>query len=268
MLTQFRQCYPQGSLISELLTIDAGQYVVRVSVQNQGLTLGTGLAAARMLEEAEDKARKRALETLDLTFPLSQPTSLPTTVEPDAPSLPELLPTSGPEKKKKSTKSSHSSQKEDLEIVQLSEETLEIVQLSEETAVDSPPSPEVEAETAQEEVKPSETETKTASEKNGLAAKNLEITLEKPLSFEETAEPEIEVETSETAEAVTPPLDFSQPMDFSDVIAETNVELKRLGWTQEQGRNYLIQTYGKRSRQLLSDEELVEFLQYLKRLES
>ena len=58
-------------------------------------------------------------------------------------------------------------------------------------------------------------------------------------------------------------LDTSEPIDFSEVIARSNVELKRLNWTQEHGKNYLLQTYGKRSRQLLSDEELIEFLQYL-----
>ena len=53
------------------------------------------------------------------------------------------------------------------------------------------------------------------------------------------------------------------PMDFSEIIARSNLELKRLGWTSDQGRNYLLQTYGKRSRQLLSDEQLIEFLAYL-----
>ncbi|MDY7016327.1 MAG: hypothetical protein SVX43_22565 [Cyanobacteriota bacterium] len=56
----------------------------------------------------------------------------------------------------------------------------------------------------------------------------------------------------------------TSPMDFSDIIAQTNLELKRLGWTNEQGRQYLLETYGKRSRQLLNDRELLEFLEYLK----
>jgi hypothetical protein len=55
----------------------------------------------------------------------------------------------------------------------------------------------------------------------------------------------------------------SEPIDFSEVIAKSNMELKRLGWSSDQGRNYLLQTYGKRSRQLLSDEELLEFLLHL-----
>ncbi|MBV5260814.1 hypothetical protein FLX56_20570 [Synechococcus moorigangaii CMS01] len=54
-----------------------------------------------------------------------------------------------------------------------------------------------------------------------------------------------------------------ETLDFSDIIARSDVELKRLGWSSEQGRTYLLETYGKRSRQLLSDDELLEFLQYL-----
>lgn len=53
------------------------------------------------------------------------------------------------------------------------------------------------------------------------------------------------------------------PIDFSEIIARTNVELKRLGWTNQQGRDYLVQTYGKRSRQLLTDDELLDFLHHL-----
>ena len=45
MLTQFRKNYPQGSLVSELVTIDHGKYIVRVLVQVNGVTLRTGLAA-------------------------------------------------------------------------------------------------------------------------------------------------------------------------------------------------------------------------------
>lgn len=73
-------------------------------------------------------------------------------------------------------------------------------------------------------------------------------------------------EVPETAEPskVTPlGIDPNGPIDFSEIISRSNVELKRLGWTSDQGRNYLLQTYGKRSRQLLSDEELLEFLVYL-----
>jgi hypothetical protein len=50
---------------------------------------------------------------------------------------------------------------------------------------------------------------------------------------------------------------------FSDVIARTNSELSRLGWDNKKGRDFLLETYGKRSRQLLTDEELLDFLERL-----
>ncbi|MDZ7964017.1 MAG: hypothetical protein RM368_03430 [Nostoc sp. DedSLP03] len=53
------------------------------------------------------------------------------------------------------------------------------------------------------------------------------------------------------------------PADLSDVIAKTDVEIQRLGWTPEQGREHLIETYGKRGRTLLTEEELHGFLKYL-----
>ena len=55
----------------------------------------------------------------------------------------------------------------------------------------------------------------------------------------------------------------SEPVDQSDDIAKIGVEMQRLGWTTEQGRDYLIKAYGKRSRHLLTDEELHDFLRYL-----
>jgi hypothetical protein len=60
----------------------------------------------------------------------------------------------------------------------------------------------------------------------------------------------------------------SQPLgvDLSDIIAKTSVELKRLGWTEAQGREHLQQVYGKRSRQHLTDPELLHFLTYLESL--
>ncbi|MFN6475050.1 hypothetical protein [Nostoc sp. DedQUE07] len=53
------------------------------------------------------------------------------------------------------------------------------------------------------------------------------------------------------------------PADLSDVIAKTDVEIQRLGWTPEQGREHLIKVYGKRGRTLLTEEELHGFLKYL-----
>ncbi|PSP16413.1 MAG: hypothetical protein BRC58_09240 [Cyanobacteria bacterium QS_8_64_29] len=76
--------------------------------------------------------------------------------------------------------------------------------------------------------------------------------------------PPLEAEAP-ASEAAAPAADGaeSESIDFSDLIARTDVELKRLGWTRERGRDYLLNTYGKRSRQLLSESELTAFLRYL-----
>ena len=66
MLNQFRQHYPEGSLVSELVTIDHGKYIVRVLLQNNNVTLSTGLAADEKIEIAEDRAIERALNSLQL----------------------------------------------------------------------------------------------------------------------------------------------------------------------------------------------------------
>lgn len=70
--------------------------------------------------------------------------------------------------------------------------------------------------------------------------------------------------TSGRKKKKTEPKDSTQPKSLLDPIAEIDVEMRRLGWTREQGREHLIETYGKRARSLLTDEQLVEFLEYLK----
>lgn len=60
----------------------------------------------------------------------------------------------------------------------------------------------------------------------------------------------------------------SQParvVDLSDLIAETGVQIERLGWTAAQGQNHLMTTYGKRGRAMLSEDELKDFLEFLRR---
>lgn len=55
----------------------------------------------------------------------------------------------------------------------------------------------------------------------------------------------------------------SQVIDRSDEIAQIDVEMRRLGWSKQDGRQHLEQTYNKRSRQQLTDDELLAFLAYL-----
>ncbi|MDZ8050001.1 MAG: hypothetical protein RMX68_030835 [Aulosira sp. ZfuVER01] len=48
------------------------------------------------------------------------------------------------------------------------------------------------------------------------------------------------------------------------LIAQTDTYLAQLNWSPEQGREYLQQKYGRRSRHHLSDTELLDFLDFLK----
>ncbi len=55
----------------------------------------------------------------------------------------------------------------------------------------------------------------------------------------------------------------SSPEDLSDEITKTTVEMERLGWTSEQGKEYLMRTFGKKSRHQLTPSELRQFLLFL-----
>ncbi|MCC5599961.1 hypothetical protein [Nostoc favosum] len=50
---------------------------------------------------------------------------------------------------------------------------------------------------------------------------------------------------------------------FSELVGKTDLEMYRLGWTEDQGREHLWKYYGVRSRLQLTEEELDNFLLYL-----
>ncbi|MFP4009187.1 MAG: hypothetical protein ACLFV6_14460, partial [Spirulinaceae cyanobacterium] len=66
MFNHFRTYYPQGNLISELVKIDRGQYIVRAIATANNITLATSLAAAATVEQAEDIARERLFALMDI----------------------------------------------------------------------------------------------------------------------------------------------------------------------------------------------------------
>ena len=252
MLIAFRQHYPQGGLVSELLRIHDGLYIVRAVVVVENQTLATGLAAHGVLETAEDKAYVRALGHLgladigDVAVPPSlavPPTDAPAVhPSPKAPKpvLSVVLPTAVPEAGTGSP------------------------------VVDPLPSLDLERESAAANVQPEIPAT------HGLASTSLDsnLTLLPQDDFSPnllSIEPMLVEPTSATSDA---PLPFEPDLlslegipipsiDLSDIIAQTDVELQRLGWNVNQGREFLEKTYGKRSRHDLTDEELLEFLLFL-----
>ena len=57
-----------------------------------------------------------------------------------------------------------------------------------------------------------------------------------------------------------------QTYPWQEVIQGIDLELVRLGWTTEQGQQYIKEKYGKHSRQLLDDHQLLSFWQDLQRM--
>ncbi|MGA1285255.1 MAG: hypothetical protein ACO34J_14520, partial [Prochlorothrix sp.] len=49
----------------------------------------------------------------------------------------------------------------------------------------------------------------------------------------------------------------------TEMMDQVLVECDRLGWTPQQGKDYLRQTYSKGARSQLTNDELREFLVYL-----
>ncbi len=53
-------------------------------------------------------------------------------------------------------------------------------------------------------------------------------------------------------------------IEWEQIKNEIDSNMKRLGWSERQGKDYLIKRYGKSSRLHLTDGELIEFNCYLK----
>lgn len=257
MFIQFRAKYPKGSLVTELSAIDHGKFIVRCLVQDEGVTLVTALAAAETVELAEDHARSRALAVLDID-------STTVTKEKESPVAPSDVPMSLNPTPTSSTAFSSPSRGQ----------TEPALVAEAATAMDS-------SSFSFSESKPEDVEDYAVT--TPLVAEEIPFT-DEFVSAPAESEEEVEAPLSKTPKKPKTPVNeapvissspkeletnikavpsTASPIDFSEIIARTNVELKRLGWTNQQGRDYLLQTYGKKSRQLLTDDELLDFLHHL-----
>jgi hypothetical protein len=257
MLTQFRKLYPHGSIISELLKMDRGKYIVRVLVQIEGVTLATGMAAADTIESAEDSARNRALALLE---------PLETAIVPEKPEIqPQiaLVPQA-----KETVKPTFPAPKKEVEI---SEPTFKPSPLPETSSYNTPErEPEFSKNTsALYEPEPLVLDSEEQAMPTGQSFANATEPLDKSAFI---AEPELEAEPEiatsyklslEDAVTAPPTSPVGEQLDPHEIIERTDLLMKQLGWTNEKGRTYLKETYGKRSRHLLNDDELLQFLQYL-----
>ncbi len=285
MLAQFQSLYPKGSLISELVQIFQGKYIVRASVQIEGVTRATGMAAAETVEAAEDQARTRALIVLGITN--APPESVPFTSNPISPA--QLNPSLNTKAGLNQPAAYSSAKDGDFVGSQWP--------VTSDKEISMPPSkgrnikPEVVTSSNEQygysNAAPLESDTYSQDlGQNFPVPANRELEFDPPVEkLEITFDNQVEDQTfpAISANNVTPftPRSYSpqedvatpsvtgkrkkkaEPVDLSDVIAKTDVELQRLGWTPEQGREHLIKTYGKRGRTLLTEEELHGFLKYL-----
>lgn len=235
LLHQLRHHYPTASLTADLLMVHDGSFVVRSQIAINGIIIASGLAAAPTVEAAEDHAKLRALKTMDLG------------------NTPDLTPVSAPSPPAETPAA---------------------------PATSAPPRPAAKSSTPAPEQPPEESIQPVAAPASESSAPPTDDTT----TPADSHHPPVEIAAPATAAtangattqsspsppsppaaspAPSPTAPGDSPIDLSDIIAQTDVELQRLGWTVAQGREYLESTYGKRSRHDLSDEELLEFLLYL-----
>ncbi|MDJ0615662.1 MAG: hypothetical protein QNJ63_02770 [Calothrix sp. MO_192.B10] len=256
MLAQFQSLCPSGSLISELVQIDHGHYIVRATVQIEGAIRATGMAAATTIEEAEDRARDRALMVLATPTASSEPgKSAGERVVP--------VPTPARDSVMGKVETSQSS----VAAIPMESNTSPIPATQNSPSTNDFPTPGITA-TQPDDLElqipvPLETSTEGLSqqiEQQPVADMDISGTNIKPFPQRSSRK---SPETSITQKTTANKKKKSEPVDQSDDIAKIGVEMQRLGWTMEQGRDHLIKTYNKRSRHLLKPEELKDFLQYL-----
>jgi hypothetical protein len=264
MFDRFWQQYPQGSILSELLQIHGETYIVRITFKSAEQTLVSTLAAADRLEVAEATAHRQALEILGLAVN-AEPAVLSTATLVDsvpdvtvsaslaAPVVPDPIP---------------------VEISPISQDEGSLTEVEPAPTVNpNNAAPTVAEAPAQKELamsKPLEMrinqESLPSSEELPLPATPTKSRTKKAPVVEPVSEtsPEPEPEMLLAEEPPAPAIVDEVPLTVTDMIPLINMELKRLNWTKEQGRDYMVTLYNKRASALLSDEELFGLLQHLK----
>lgn len=287
-MTQLQARYPAASLIAEFVTLHQENFVVRALVQVGGTTLATGMAAAADIEQAEDRAKLRALNALGVgSFAASLPTptpsyplsstpiattdfvapdhSRPTAEAPEAivtnlPPLPSIAPLSQEPTTPLPAANSPLSFTTPASFTPLPQPEPEVDRPEYELSYE--PEPDDEPEIAPL----PDIELPPVPSSFSLDAPDPELP---PLSDPEIepAKPAAPTGKGKSTRRKSENTEIAPPStgenDRSEEIAKIGLEMKRLGWTTEQGRNYLKRTYGKRSRQELDDSELIDFLRYL-----
>lgn len=78
--------------------------------------------------------------------------------------------------------------------------------------------------------------------------------------------PSISLEKEDQEEPISEisvPVTVDGEVDFQTLLAKNDADLKYLGLSLQEARQMLIDKYGKRSRHLLTNEELIDFISYV-----
>lgn len=287
MLAQFQTRYPTSSLLSELLSIYQGKFIVRASIQIEGVVRATGMAIAETIELAEDRARERAMEVL-LAAPESAPEVLDVPITPPQAQIADRAETSPPSDRSAVADDFFTPATPQLEVEPATPtftdypefaptDTSELFSLT-------APEPDFASNSvaAFSNVKPfvPRSAKEEIPEKIELTAAKIKPEVSEPIDLTDTefaidntlknlrwtAEQERKylkrTYSQESRQALTTQQLF-EFLSYLELFAQTSKELERLGWTNQQGKEYLLRTYNKQSRQYLSYQELKEFLEYL-----
>ncbi len=233
MLAQFQALYPTASLLSQLLTIYQGRFIVQVSVQIENVTRATGIAAAETVELAEDRARLRAIALI------SPPEITPSLPIHATSSQEDVVPIISELTAPISVTNLSNSERSFAPTPNLVEDYPEFASIS---SKDYSAPPELNSDPVED----FGIEPITPATNNPVTAFN-NVTPFVPRTFV----PESQVN------------DSTEPIDLSDTLIAIETELRNLRWTAEQERKYINRIYKKASRDLLSTAQLFEFLNYL-----
>lgn len=269
VFTQLQNRFPSSTLVTELIHIQEGQYVVRALVQAGGTILTTAMAAAPTIEQAEDQARVRVLAVLGIAIEAGGSA---------LPDIPSLL--NGPNSRHQpfETESRFSLPTQAAPPVEAKQEEqpplltynpLEtITPLA--TGEDFDFSDQV-TETSEEvpqefgEVYDSSDEY-TVQEFPPPIPEPSSRSVTNKASSKPSADRPVPAKPAKSEPAIVPTPE--EPEDLSSLIALTDIEMDRIGWTKQEGRDYLKRTYRKSTRQKLEVDELMDFLNYLRALPS
>jgi hypothetical protein len=228
-LSQFRSQYPHGSIVTEMLSKIDGLHTFRAVIKTptpQGdIILTTATSVDSDLETAEDRAIKRALTNLGMSYGM-QATLMPQIVTEISPQLTSQIGKLQPSINYKE-------------------------QLLVSAAIDSDSF-------SHESSHQSRLDNYRINDVDNLNGDLFTASLSGDGGGNENPPAKSKVKSAKLQD---PPK--QEPIDLSSQLSQIMVEMERIGWTKQQGKDHLQRQYKKTSRDQLTATEVFDFLEYL-----